>query len=124
MAETTAKTHELRLKIDAAAAKRGSREFTATISAVKQAVRDLDKDATGAFTKLKSIKPEIDVTPLTLATTETNKLTSASDKAAIKLSPPLSVATGRTLELYASSTSSSKPEALLPLALSSLRSKR
>lgn len=52
-----AETHELRLKIDAAAARTGSREFTAAIEAVKRAVRDLERDSTGAFTKLrKSIK--------------------------------------------------------------------
>lgn len=77
-----AETHELRLKIDAGAAQSGARQFTSAINAVKAAVRDLDKDATGAFTKLKSIKPEIDVTPLTRARSETDKLTSASDKAA------------------------------------------
>lgn len=77
-----AETHELRLKIDAGAAQSGARQFTSAIKAVKAAVRDLDKDATGAFTKLRSIKPEIDVTPLTRATTETDKLSSASDKAA------------------------------------------
>ncbi|QJA43168.1 hypothetical protein [Phaeobacter phage MD18] len=48
-----ADTHELRLKIDAAAAKRGSREFTAAVEAVKRAVRDLERDSTGAFTKLR-----------------------------------------------------------------------
>ena len=77
-----AETHELRLKIDAGAAQSGARQFTSAIKAVKQAVRDLDKDATGAFTKLRSIKPEIDVTPITRATTETDKLTSSTDKAA------------------------------------------
>lgn len=48
-----AETHELRLKIDAAAAKRGSREFTAAVEAVKRAVRDLERDSTGAFTQLR-----------------------------------------------------------------------
>lgn len=48
-----AETHELRLKIDAAAAKRGSREFTAAVNAVKLAVRDLERDSTGAFTQLR-----------------------------------------------------------------------
>ncbi|UVD36479.1 tape measure protein [Rhodobacter phage RcXuper] len=52
-----AETHELRLKIDAAAAKAGSREFTAAVDAVKRAVRDLERDSSGAFTKLrKNIK--------------------------------------------------------------------
>lgn len=45
-----AEIHELRLKIDASAAKRGSRDFTATIEAVRRAVKDLDRDTTGAFT--------------------------------------------------------------------------
>ena len=48
-----AETHELRLKIDAGAARRGARDFTAAIEAVKRAVRDLERDSTGAFTKLK-----------------------------------------------------------------------
>ena len=48
-----AETHELRLKIDASAAKRGSREFTGAINAVKKAVRDLERDSTGAFTQLR-----------------------------------------------------------------------
>jgi tape measure domain-containing protein len=48
-----AETHELRLKIDASAAKRGGREFTSAVDAVKRAVRDLERDSTGAFTKLR-----------------------------------------------------------------------
>lgn len=48
-----AETHELRLKIDASAAKRGSREFIAATNAVKQAVTGLEKDTDGLFTKLK-----------------------------------------------------------------------
>ncbi|WNL50652.1 tape measure protein [Ruegeria phage RpAliso] len=48
-----AETHELRLKIDATAAKRGSRDFTAAIEAVKRAVRELERDSSGAFTQLK-----------------------------------------------------------------------
>lgn len=84
-----AETHELRLKIDAGAAQSGARQFTSAIKAVKQAVRDLERDTTGAFTTLRNIRPEIDVTPVTRATTETNKLakattsaTAASDRAA------------------------------------------
>ncbi|SEK54602.1 hypothetical protein SAMN05421666_1038 [Roseovarius nanhaiticus] len=46
-------THELRLKIDAAPAKRGASEFTAAIESVKRAVRDLERDSTGAFTTLR-----------------------------------------------------------------------
>ncbi|SDW76983.1 phage tail tape measure protein, lambda family [Ruegeria halocynthiae] len=77
-----AETHELRLKIDAGAAKNGAREFTGAIATIKKAVRDLERDTTGAFTKLKNIRPEYDVTPLTRARTETEKLSTASDKAA------------------------------------------
>ncbi len=75
-------THELRLKINAAAAETGARNFTAAVNAVKQAVRDLDRDSTGAFSKLSKINPQIDVTPLTRATTATEKLSTATDKAA------------------------------------------
>lgn len=49
--------HELRLKINAAAAKRGSVDFVAAIKAIKKAVQDLERDSSGAFTKLnKRIK--------------------------------------------------------------------
>jgi tape measure domain-containing protein len=52
-----AETHELRLKIDAAAAKRGGKEFSAAIRAIIQNVRDLERTSTGTFAKLqKSIK--------------------------------------------------------------------
>lgn len=50
-----AETHELRLKINAAPAKQGSREFVAAVNAVKRAVRDLEKDSTGAFTSLRRV---------------------------------------------------------------------
>ncbi len=77
-----AETHELRLKIDSTAAKRGSREFTAAVNAVKQAVRDLERDSTGAFAKLrKGAKPQFDVTPIKSARAETEKLGNASDRA-------------------------------------------
>ena len=78
---TTAKEYELRLKIDAQPAQQGSRQFVAAIAAVKKAVADLDRDATGAFTKLRNVRPEIDVTPLTRATTETDKLSRAATTA-------------------------------------------
>lgn len=67
-------THTLHLKIDPTQAKAGSKEFTAAIESVKRAVRDLDRDSEGLFTKLKSLKPQFDVSPLTRATTETNNL--------------------------------------------------
>ena len=52
-----AETHELRLKIDAGAAQEGSRQFSAALNAVKAAVRGLERDSSGAFTKInKSMK--------------------------------------------------------------------
>ena len=71
------KEYELRLKINAEAAKQGAREFTSAVAAVKAAVRDLDRDSEGLFTKLKNLKPQFDVSPLTRATTETNNLSKA-----------------------------------------------
>lgn len=85
-------THTVALKIDAAPAKRGATEFTAAIASVKRAVRDLERDTSGAFTKLKTIRPEIDVTPLKSAQREAKGLAasqtsaaSASDKAAAQI---------------------------------------
>lgn len=48
-----AETHELRLKIDAAAAKRGASEFKGAIESVRRAVNALEKDSSGAFTSLR-----------------------------------------------------------------------
>lgn len=76
-----ADTHELRLKIDAAPAQAGAKQFTAAISAVKKAVSDLDRDTAGAFTKLKNISPKVDVSGLKKAASEANALASASNKA-------------------------------------------
>lgn len=50
-----AETHELRLKIDAAAAKRGASEFKGAMDSVRRAVRNLEKDTTGAFTTLRRV---------------------------------------------------------------------
>ncbi|GHC22732.1 hypothetical protein GCM10007291_22620 [Gemmobacter nanjingensis] len=77
----TAQVHSLQLKIDATAAKTGSREFTAAVAAVKKAVEDLDRDSTGLFTKLRNIKPQVDVTPIAKATTTTRELSTAMEKA-------------------------------------------
>lgn len=44
--------HELRLKINAAAAKSGSREFVGALKNIRAAVKQLDRDTNGAFTKL------------------------------------------------------------------------
>lgn len=73
----TVKEHELRLNINADAARAGARDFTAALSAVRKAVEGLERDTEGAFTKLKSLKPHFDVTPITKATTETNTLSKA-----------------------------------------------
>ncbi|MBN2629754.1 MAG: phage tail length tape measure family protein [Rhodobacteraceae bacterium] len=85
----TEAVHSLQLKIDAAAAEAGSKRFTAALSAVKKAVSDLDRAADGTFAKLANHKPQFDVAPLTRATTEANRLStalagtgSASDRAA------------------------------------------
>lgn len=83
-----ADTHELRLKINAGAAKSGAREFTAAVNAVKQAVRDLDRDASGAFTKLKNASPKVDVSGLKAATREANntaKATNTAERAAERM---------------------------------------
>lgn len=45
----------LALKIDATPAKKGAAEFTSEIDAVKRAVRDLERDTTGAFTSLNKV---------------------------------------------------------------------
>ena len=70
-------THSIALKIDSSAAQAGSKQFTAAINAIKLAVRDLDKDATGAFTKLRSIKPDLDTTSIKRASTDATALTTA-----------------------------------------------
>ena len=75
------KEYELRLKINAEAAKQGARDFTAALSAVRKAVEGLERGTDGAFTKLKSLKPQFDVTPITKATTATRDLSTAMDRA-------------------------------------------
>ncbi|WP_170428121.1 phage tail length tape measure family protein [Ruegeria arenilitoris] len=76
-----ADTHELRLKINAGAAKSGAREFTGAIASIKKAVRDLDRDASGAFTKLKNVSPKVDVSGLKAATREANNTAKATNTA-------------------------------------------
>ncbi len=87
--------HELRLKIDASAAKRGSREFTAAIRAISAAVTSLDRDAAGVFTKLKSLNPKVDVSGLRQASAETQKVErSASTAEAAQRRLALSISSG------------------------------
>ena len=69
-----AETHSLQLKIDASAAQAGAKQFTAAINAVKNAVKDLDRDTTGAFTQLQNIKPNIDTTNIKRASNDANTL--------------------------------------------------
>ncbi|KZY47621.1 hypothetical protein A3731_07775 [Roseovarius sp. HI0049] len=76
-----AETHELRLKIDSTPAKRGAREFTSAINAVKVAVRDLERDSTGAFTKLRNISPKVDVSGLKAASREANNVAKVQGQA-------------------------------------------
>lgn len=80
-----AETHELRLKIDASAARRGASEFKGAIESVRRAVRDLERDSAGAFTNLR----RVDTSGMQAVTRETQNaaraqvtLTSASDRAA------------------------------------------
>ena len=47
-----AETHELRVKIDAGAAERGSRQFVSAVAAIRAAVRGMERDSSGAFTRL------------------------------------------------------------------------
>jgi len=47
-------SNELRLIINAAAAKTGGKQFVAAIRQVQQSVMDLDRDSAGSFTKLKA----------------------------------------------------------------------
>lgn len=75
------KEYELRLKLNAEAAKAGARDFTAAIAAVRKAVEGLERGTDGAFAKLKSLKPQFDVTSLTRATTETNNLSKSLSSA-------------------------------------------
>lgn len=82
-------THEIRLAIDASTAEAGAKRFSAAINAVKKAVSDLDRQADGTFSKLANHRPQFDVTPITRATTEAQRLStaltgagSASDRAA------------------------------------------
>ncbi|MFD2741315.1 phage tail length tape measure family protein [Sulfitobacter aestuarii] len=73
--------HEIRLKIDAAAAKRGSREFKAAINGVKQAVKGLDRDTQGVFTSLrKGVRVNVDTTAIKQATKDSANLAQTAKK--------------------------------------------
>jgi hypothetical protein len=74
-------THELRLKIDAASAQAGAKQFTSAILAVKKAVSDLDRDTAGALTKFKNTSPKVDVSGLRKAASGANAITNSTSKA-------------------------------------------
>lgn len=105
-------THSLQLKIDAAPAQAGAKQFTAAIAAVKNAVKDLDRDTSGAFTKLRNIKPQIDTTSIKRASTDANTLTTAltgAGTASTKMaSTTQSAALSASMALRQASTSAQK----------------
>jgi hypothetical protein len=83
-----AETHELRLKIDADAAKRGATEFKGALESVRRAVRDLERDSAGAFTSLR----RVDTSGLAAVSREANTAAksvqgtgNASDRAADRI---------------------------------------
>ncbi|MEQ8896330.1 MAG: phage tail tape measure C-terminal domain-containing protein [Roseovarius sp.] len=76
-----AETHELRLKIDAGAARAGAKQFTGAIESVRRAVRDLERDSTGAFIKLRNMSPKVDVSGLKAASREANNVAKAQGQA-------------------------------------------
>lgn len=49
-----AETHELRLKINAGAAKAGAAEFRGALKSIQKAVQELDRTSDGAFTSLRT----------------------------------------------------------------------
>lgn len=81
-----AETHELRLKIDAAAARRGATEFKGAIESVRKAVRDLERDSAGAFTNLR----RVDTSGMQAVTRETQN--------AARAQSTLTAATNQTAE--------------------------
>jgi len=78
----TVKDYELRLKVDASPAEAGAKRFTSAIASVKKAVQDLERSTDGAFSSLKNMSPKLDVTPITRAKAEVEKLASAQSRAA------------------------------------------
>lgn len=72
-----AESNELRLKINAAAAKAGAKEFVGAIASIKRAVTDLDSKTQGAFDNIGG-----DSSKLRATTKETERLTGVSRTAA------------------------------------------
>lgn len=75
-------THTLALQIDAAQAEAGSKRFTAALNAIRQAVTGLEKSTDGVFAKIVNVAPKVDVSSLKQATTETTRLTNATESSA------------------------------------------
>lgn len=100
-------THDLKLKIDAAAAETGAKRFKGAVNSIKRAVSQLDRDTSGAFTQLKNAVKGIPSTAKTV--NDLNKAASASERLADRMGKmqsqvisAVSAAQGRTEALTAS----------------------
>ncbi|OAN98064.1 phage tail length tape measure family protein [Sulfitobacter geojensis] len=83
-----AQEHELRLKINASAAKSGAKTFTTAIANIKSAVLDLDAKTAKTFTNLKKGKVQIDASDAKKASTaldQSGKSLSKFDQAAKRM---------------------------------------
>ncbi|WP_172294821.1 phage tail length tape measure family protein [Pseudoruegeria sp. HB172150] len=89
-------THELRLKINAAAAKSGAREFVGAINAIKAAVQTADKATDGAFQR-------IDASKATTAAKTTEKALTQTDAAVKRLAASMMNATTTASNRFARS---------------------
>ncbi|MCL6283632.1 phage tail length tape measure family protein [Ruegeria sp. 2012CJ41-6] len=74
-----AETHELRLKINATGAESGAKKFTGAVESIKRAVRELDRDSSGAFTKLRRVDAS-GLKTVTREATNTAKATTAVER--------------------------------------------
>ncbi|WP_375698422.1 hypothetical protein [Pseudophaeobacter sp. TrK17] len=77
-----AETRELRLKINAAAAKSRAKEFNGAIKFITAAVQELDRAADGAFTKLDT-SPKLDVSGIKKAMREVKNTAKATARSKI-----------------------------------------
>ncbi len=102
-----AETHELRLKINAAAAKTGSREFVGAIQSIKNAVATLDRDTDGTFSKLrKGTKVRVDTKAIKGASVDLDKASAgvkrfkdAATRASLSAAQALRTSTGEANRL-------------------------
>lgn len=72
-----AETHELRLKINAGAARAGAAEFRGALKSIQKAVQELDRTTDGAFTSLRTGAK----TAAAATANETNRISTASKTA-------------------------------------------